>query len=372
MKTLISCLLALALLLPGGALAEEMPMLLEEDGLRLALDGWQSAAGEVVLRLCCDNDTGAPVSLTLIAPEINGELAAFERGWGTDALELPEGRSRAEFIMEPDDEDEVPERLCLRLVLNGRVSSPLGVDLSGPSPQVTAASFALGAREPQMVEPTLPLPGDAAACRRTLTDTLSPEETAMLDYGYAAIYLRTTDETGELLTELGTVQADVDENGVATAEYSGLALVLADDPGIPIPTLEPIGEPGAPRVITSRSFALSGELIYFASMEVSLQPDGGAARVSMAVTSEELGGRCVSVPCALFERVQTSTDVWRSEYEAVEIHLQNADSLGVRADITAPLRLMLVPAESLGEVVVCFNYFFLDDSDVIRLPQPLD
>ena len=60
MKTLISCLLALALLLPGGALAEEMPMLLEEDGLRLALNGWQSAAGEVVLRLCCDNDTGAP------------------------------------------------------------------------------------------------------------------------------------------------------------------------------------------------------------------------------------------------------------------------------------------------------------------------
>ena len=381
---LIMALLTVAMAAPAMAASEQA--LIEAESWSLLLKNWRVGPGGATLTALGRNDGDGDVAVTLLAAEVNDQSAGFFRGWGSDAFDLPAGQeTEVEIVLESDDPDETPERLALRFAADGRVSSRLEVDLTGPDNGVSAASFEAGALEPQLVDPVIDMPEDAESCRRTLTDTLSAQEREGLTDAHALICLRTDGEEGERLTQLCTVDAAVDEAGNVTADYSGLVLALADDPDFLVETVEASGAAGMTATLnalarsgaglngTAGSVSLSGMAIFYATMSFDLRSsEAGAAAVDVVVSSQEVGGSYAVMPCALFETAQTSLVVWQPVRDVQRIYLKAVGSASEEYAIEGPMRFALRPAASLGEIVYCFDYFYGDNSDVIRPPLKLE
>ena len=361
----ILCLLILIAALPWAAAAGGAPALLEGESLLVALEGFESAEGEAVLLVACRNDSDEEVTLTLIEPEVNGEPAGFRYGWGGDELTLPaRADSSAEIVLQPDSAREVPQRVSLRFVMDGRISSRGTVD-SQEDLRVETASFELGAQEPQMLETAVSAPADADGYRRVYSDS-APGRDAPLEYARALICLRAAEDGGGLLTHLCTVEAVVDEEGTASASYSGLALALDGDGAFPLRTFE---HADGTAFADAGPLELSGPGVFYAVMDFSLLwTEAGWATSNALVESSELGGPCSVVPCALFDSVQCARDIWRPVLEGGEADLALEGNASWRAGAGQPLRLGLVPAEELGEIAVCFEYCYADGHAVIHLP----
>ena len=191
-----------------------------------------------------------------------------------------------------------------------------------------------------------------------------------------------------------------------TAGFSGLALQLAEDPDFVIPTLENQVHRGVrPLEVTlfsaqsrtaggtedqdpsnglvsasgqsslnggAENMALSGEAAFYATLSFQLRQneEGGMTAEDIVVSSDELGGECGNIPCALFDTVQTSREIWSvEELSPDSVWLEIEGSADGIWNIEGPLRFRLVPAEELGEIVVCFEYFFKDGTDVIHPPE---
>lgn len=377
-----------AFLLACTAAAETM---LDEDGLRFSLTDLETYPGGAGLTVVCSNIAEEDREVLLLTPEINGQPAGFEYGWGSYAISIPAAAQiEVSLPMEADDPAEVPETLSMRFAANGRISSACALAV-GNELSVTAASFALGEAEPQLVDREIEAPRDYESYACVLTDTLSIEETQLLDYGRALICLRGENDEGELLTHICTCEVVVDGEGNARADYSGLALILPGDDMFLVSTQESAGGMGLSgdmkplrasldlgdesRGRQTAAVALSGDAAFFASLtfQVNLDETGDFSAGDVIVSSAEIGGDCTVVPCALFNTAQTSQEIWRAEtVGSDEIHLLSAGAAFAQCRVDGPLRFKLVPASELGSLAVCFEYFFTDGSDVIHPPVEID
>ena len=394
-----------AVLLWTGAGAEEARVLLEENGLCITLDGCEVTEGEAVLHLLCSNDAEEARELLLITPQINGEMAGFDHGWGSCELTAEPGENiSSEFSMVTDDPEEMPEILSFRFIEDGNVSSICRISLEEKMMEI--ASFAAGKEEPLLVDPEIEVSDEISSQGTVFTDTITPEQVQMLDYGRALICVKQTAESREYLSHISTVEAVADAEGHVTASFSGLALQLAEDPDFVIPTLENQVHRGVrPLEVTlfsaqsrtvggtedqdpsnglvsasgqsslnggAENMALSGEAAFYATLSFQLRQneEGGMTAEDIVVSSDELGGECGNIPCALFDTVQTSREIWSvEELSPDSVWLEIEGSADGIWNIEGPLRFRLVPAEELGDVTVCFEYFFKDGTDVILPPQ---
>ena len=394
-----------AVLLWTGAGAEEARVLLEENGLCITLDGCEVTEGEAVLHLLCSNDAEEARELLLITPQINGEMAGFDHGWGSCELTAEPGENiSSEFSMVTDDPEEMPEILSFRFIEDGNVSSICRISLEEKMMEI--ASFAAGKEEPLLVDPEIEVSDEISSQGTVFTDTITPEQVQMLDYGRALICVKQTAESREYLSHISTVEAVADAEGHVTASFSGLALQLAEDPDFVIPTLENQVHRGVrPLEVTlfsaqsrtvggtedqdpsnglvsasgqsslnggAENMALSGEAAFYATLSFQLRQneEGGMTAEDIVVSSDELGGECGNIPCALFDTVQTSREIWSvEELSPDSVWLEIEGSADGIWNIEGPLRFRLVPAEELGEIVVCFEYFFKDGTDVIHPPE---
>ena len=373
-----------AFLLWTGAGAEEAPVLLEENGLCIILNDCEVTEGEAVLHLLCSNDAEEERELLLITPHINGEMAGFDHGWGSCELTAEPGENiSSEFSMVTDDPEEMPESLSFRFIEDGMVSSICRISLEKEK-TVETASFAAGREEPLLVDPQIETPEVGLSSGIVYTDTLKLEQAELLDYGHALVCVKLSSGGQEYLSHISTVEAVVDAEGNVKADFSGLALQMADDPDFVIPTAENQVRRGVrPLEVTlasaqnrmaggTENMALSGEAAFYASLSFQLRQneEGGVNAEDIVVASNELGGECGNIPCALFDTVQTSREIWSVEQlspDSVWLVIEgSADGIW---NIEGPLRFRLVPAEELGEIVVCFEYFFKDGTDVIHLPE---
>ena len=385
--------------------AEEAKVLLEENGLCITLDGCEVTEGEAVLHLLCSNDAEEARELLLITPQINGEMAGFDHGWGSCELTAEPGENiSSEFSMVTDDPEEMPEILSFRFIEDGNVSSICRISLE--EKMMETASFAAGKEEPLLVDPEIEVSDEISSQGTVFTDTITPEQVQMLDYGRALICVKQTVEDKEYLSHISTVEAAADPEGHVTASFSGLILQLAEDPDFVIPTLENQVHRGVrPLEVTlfssqsrtaggtedqdpsnglvsasgqsslnggAENMALSGEAAFYATLSFQLRQneEGGMTAEDIVVSSDELGGECGNIPCALFDTVQTSREIWSvEELSPDSVWLEIEGSADGIWNIEGPLRFRLVPAEELGEIVVCFEYFFKDGTDVIHPPE---
>ena len=386
--------------------AEEAKVLLKENGLCITLNDCEVTEGEAVLHLLCSNDAEEERALLLITPQINGKMAGFDHGWGSMDLIMEPGSGHPEEIrMVTDDPEEIPESLSLRIIEEGQVSSMCSVILD-EEPACDPASFAAGKEEPLLVDPEIEVSDEISSQGTVFTDTITPEQVQMLDYGRALICVKQTIENKEYLSHISTVEAAADPEGHVTASFSGLALQLAEDPDFVIPTLENQVHRGVrPLEVTlfsaqsrtaggtedqdpsnglvsasgqsslnggAENMALSGEAAFYATLSFQLRQneEGGMTAEDIVVSSDELGGECGNIPCALFDTVQTSREIWSvEELSPDSVWLEIEGSADGIWNIEGPLRFRLIPAEELGEIVVCFEYFFKDGTDVIHLPE---
>ena len=376
---------------PVQITGENPPLLFQDESVSITLMQMESDPGSVSLTVLCRNEGEEERYLLLITPRFNGKPAAFDHGWGSQELLIPAGQEREEGIpMMADDPDEIPESLEFRVAAEGKVSSPCRILLSAEGSEVKAASFEAGAGEPPLVDPVIDFPVKPSDAPYVLADVLTPEQAERLDYGQALICIRTEDEDGEHLSHISTVKAEVDEDGHVTASYSGLALSLSENPDFLITTVEsfldwrPHLQPMRPEVSFGPSggrtggsaspVALSGEAAFYATLSFQLceLKDGQMLADKVVVSSEELGGDLGNVPCALFDNVQTSREIWKvTERETEGIMLEVVRGENVSWDIQRPLTFRLIPAENLGELMVCFEYFFMDNSDIIHPPESI-
>ena len=182
-----------AVLLWTGAGAEEARVLLEENGLCITLDGCEVTEGEAVLHLLCSNDAEEARELLLITPQINGEMAGFDHGWGSCELTAEPGENiSSEFSMVTDDPEEMPEILSFRFIEDGNVSSICRISLE--EKMMETASFAAGKEEPLLVDPEIEVSDEISSQGTVFTDTITPEQVQMLDYGRALICVKQTVE----------------------------------------------------------------------------------------------------------------------------------------------------------------------------------
>lgn len=373
-------LLAAALIMTGAA-AEEI--LLDEDGILITLNDCGTFPGGAELTVTGRNSAEEERELLLLVPEIDGDLAAFEYGWASYAITLPAGGEiSAALPVTADDPEAVPSQIKWRFALGGRISSACELTVGDEAVTAVPASFILGAQEPPLVDREIDAPRDDTEAGRTLTDALSDEEMSILDYGQALIFVRAEAPDGEKLMHICTVEASTDADGNVTADYSGLALALADDDAFVVPTAEAadVSEDMTPwtaslslsapsRTRQTAGIALSGDAAFYASLgfHVDVDDDGSYCARDIIVSSAELGGDCVTVPCALFDTVRTSLELWSAEAVSDNgIRLMGAGANISQHTVDAPLRFRLIPAGELGDIVYCFEYFFTDGSDTVR------
>ena len=366
MRRLIMILLAL--LLVAGASAEGT-VLLHEENLTITLEGVHTEQGGASLTLRCINGTDRDKLVYLVMPGVNGAPAGFRWGWPTQCITLPAGGDvTTEIRLEPDDPGEWPETFSFRVVDENRVTSAAMISLTDGT-VTEAASFAKGAEEPQLLLTDVAHPEEMAAHAVVLTDRITPEQEACLDFGQAQICLRRQTEEGELLVHFTTVEAVVSPEGDVTADYSGLALVRTEQPDFPMHVAERAH--GAPALVGN--LTLAGTYVFFTSLEFSLRIDGNTAVLCDSVLSglDEVK-TAQGVPLAMFETLYASHSVFGMAEEDGVYALTFGGVHDMEAPLTAPLSFSLVPVETLGEIVVYFEYFFEDGTDVIHAPFQLD
>ncbi|MBQ6594129.1 MAG: hypothetical protein IJH78_00510 [Clostridia bacterium] len=366
-----------------SALAEAGgPAVFDEGALHASLLECRESEGGFALLFSFENGGDADAVLIAFDPKIDGETAYFSDGWGTEILEIPAGGALRETLeILPETEGGACGSVSLRWILDGTVSSPVVIGMSEDGTAVTGASLAAGLAEPQLLEQAVACPEDPEAYAREVTDRLSEDELAMLDRGDLAVFIRESGPDGPCFTQLARAAIEVDGEGAVTARYSGMALVLDGAPDFLIELDERSGPERLAGTLRARpgfapgseagsgTLSLTGNAVYYAGLDFEIERGADGCRISrFSVDSPELVQKCTSMPFSLFESVQTSCDRWLVEREEQELRLSRTDSLTARWSLSGPMRLSLVPASGLGDIVMCFEYFFTDGSDAVRLP----
>lgn len=358
-------LLCTVMLLLGVTAAAEDGLLLQEQGLTLRLVSCEAAQGELTLTIRCDNQEPWDRNLLLFAPCVNGQPASFQFGWPSEELNLPPMEGR-EFVVTlyPDDPALFPEKASFRLIEGGGITGEAVVQLY---PELTAteqATFFWQDQEAPLISPALTMTGHSEAF--VLQDAISPEELQKLDYGQMIICLRTVKDGEEQLLPFASVPATVSPDGTATAVYSGNAVLCTAVPGFPLLMRE---EHTNGCIYQLRDLSLSGTFIFYAPLDLTMS---SRAVTGLSTDSFDTGPLHENLPLVLFDTLHLSRPVYRVNPGDGCMTLQEVDVTAHTLPLTGTLSFAIVPAESLGEVVVYFEYFFSDYTDVIHPAVPLE
>lgn len=361
-------ILLLVLLMGSTALAED-GAILNEDNLTITLEAAQVEQGGARLTIRCVNAGDSEQPVNLMTPEVDGVPAGFKWGWPTEHIMAPaRGEVVQEVLLELEDESAWPENFSFRVSDGTRISSAAVVSLTDVA-VTTAASFAQGAQEPPLYDRMVAHPEDLAAHAVHLTDTITPEQAAHLDFSQVQVCLRVTTEDVERLIPFAYVSMEVSPEGEATADYSGLALVCDQWPDFPIRVME------SPELLMAsiNNVVLSGPFVYFATMSFSVtQEENGnvvIARSYLDGLDEASDGE--KVPVSLFDRITMVNPLYEMQPRGNTYYPEYSGAREVDDVLTETITFSLVPAETLGDVVVYFEYFFSDGSDVIHTPFQL-
>ena len=351
--------------IPAGICRAESPsrLLLEDDSLRVTLLSAESVPEGISLQLSCLNRTDRQETLHSLIPRMDGKDTVFISGWpGEDSL-LPPGEETAVslIICPAENQAETVLPVSLRFTFRGMLSTQAQILSLAPEVTVSPASFDSG--EPQIVRSEIlsSLPAENLSVQ--LRDRITPEQAALLDYGQAWICL----ESDEGLLPFCCVRLQVDESGEASAFYSGRAACFEGDSLFPLSVRE-AGKEGTAE-FTTREISMTGESVFYATLTLSVlqNPDGTWQLANQVLSSSELGGDCHQAPLGLLDQA-----------EAVLPAVNPSDpvqSVSVRSvcyPLDEPLTLRIVRAADLGEIWVYYEYFFMDNSDIVHSPLPLN
>lgn len=365
----VIAILAAVLALFFGTPARAQEPLLHTDDLTVNLLFASAGTGEAALTLQWISRAQEETVLQLFAPLINGEPAAFQYGWPSKEVRLAPGSETETVItLYADDPSTQAQTAALRFIRAGAVSSEGVIDLTSGSIQAPA-SLAPGAETP-LVESVVAW--DAPASPLLLEDTLTPEQTALLDYGQLQVCLRRTVDGREELIPFAVVPASVTPEGRVSAAFSGLAAVCSAAPDFPLPTKETQADGAA--TLAVHDITLSGPFIFYSTLSFSLTADPqaqSAAMTGLALDSADAGCILHAPPLCLFDTLSLSLPVYQAAPQDGAITLASVDVLFASLPVESPLSFRIVPAASLGDIVAYFEYFFLDRTDVIHPLIPL-
>ena len=354
-----------AVLLLFATAAAEDGLLLQEQGITIRLISCEAAEGELTLTLHCDNQEPWDRHLLLFAPCVNGQPASFQFGWPSEEQVIPPMRDMEFAItLYPDDPTLVPERASFRLIEGGSITSEAVLQIQPEISVVTQATFFWQKQETPLVSPALTTAGSGSAF--VLQDAISPEELQKLDYGQMIVCLRTIVEGEERLAPFVSAPATVAPDGTVTAVYSGNAVLCNAVPSFPL-LMQELHTNSCSYLI--RDLSLSGTFIFYAPLELKLSDHDVTELTANSFDTSPLHE---NLPLALFDTLHLSRPVYRVNSGDGCITLQEVAITAHTLPLTDTLTFAVVPAESLGEVVVYFEYFFTDSTDVIHPPFPLD
>lgn len=355
-------LAAAVLLLTGTAACEELS-LLEDEGLSLVLLAWERTEGQVLLTLRFVNRHDCPRSITLFAPTANGLPASFLYGWPSEEIALSPLKTRdVVTTLYADNPAEWIDCVSFRLIEAGTISSQATIDFQNGA--VSAATYGWQSQEEQLL---LSVTSQELGSSILLKDALSAAEVSNLDYGQLCVCLRITRDQETLLVPFTFINATVTPDGQVSAEYSGNAVVCSAAPSFPLQVEEtPAGDSC---LYTVRDLTLSGPFVFYSTLELQIQEDRTTQTVhllSCSLSSYDTGPLNTPLPLALFDTLALAHPAYRHQRIRGALQVQEADVLSCTQALDTPLSFTLVPANTLGEIVAYFEYFFLDGSDVVH------
>ena len=347
----------------------EAPATPSGDAPALVPTAAQRQAGRLQISLACENNADADRTVLLLDPLVNGEIASFGNGWGSDEITLAAGQASTEVVeLVSDRPDATVESASFRIACDGTVSAPLALEYVGDDWRLRTADAPGEADIPPLLAAGAACPAPAGIA---LTDRLTEEQAALLDVGEAVVCLKVEDDAGVSYMPFCRVRMAVDGQGNARAIYSGVAPVFSADPATPIATAE--DGRGETIACEAAGVELSGDAVYYAELSFGVRMDetGGVAIESTLVDSPELGGPCRSCPRDLFAQARVHHPCLRFEEKDGWTETRETGGRTAEYDLDEPLTVDLVPAAGLGEVCVYYEYWFTDGSMLVREPTPL-
>ena len=334
-------------------------MILDDHWMRLWVMDYTLSDGQVSFRIHGENTEIWDRTLLLFAPMVNGQPAAFRHGWPSEELVIPAlSEADAEITLYADDPTLPPQSISLRVIEAGEITGEIQLTLQGETLEGNPSGFLWQEAEPPLVETEV----IAASSQPPLLlqDVLTPEELSTLDYGQLVVCLRREVNGEELLIPFATIRAEAAADGTVSAAYSGCAVICTAVPDFPLLATE---EHRYGQAYHVRDLALSGPFIFYASLLLTLSDVYGPVQVNQfELESFDTGPMHENLPLALFDTLRLSRPVYRMQGDApVQVN-----AISHSLSLTEPLTFSVVPADSLGEVVAYFEYFFHDYTDVIH------
>jgi len=339
-------------------------MLLDDHWMRLWVMEYTLSDGQISLRLHGENTEVWDREILLFAPMMNGQPAAFRHGWPSEEILIPAlSEADAEITLYADDPALWPESISFRVIEAGEITGEVQMSFQDGKAEVQPASFLWQETEPPLITKEVMTPDGRTPIR--LQDALTPEEMEKLDYGQLVVCLRREADGQEQLIPFATIRAEAAADGAISASYSGNAVVCTAVPDFPLLITE---EHRYGQAYHVRDLTFSGPFIFYASLLLSLTDVYGPVQVNQfELESFDTGPLHENLPLALFDTLRLSRPV----YQAQDASFAQVDAISHNLSLTEPLSFSIVPADSLGEVVAYFEYFFHDYTDVIHPLFPI-
>lgn len=355
MKLLIILAVLLLLVFPAGA-----EPLLGEDGLSAILTETEAGPERVSLTLFISNSSDNPVTLEIFSPSWNDEPVFFDDWQMCLDYPLEPGETKQIQIgICPDGVMDEARSVSFRFCAGGRITTPARLTLTDGKTE----SAAFPGTEDLLFRETVLLPENPDEIAPvSLSDSIPAAYVPELAEAYVGIYLREEDGT---LRRLSRISVQVREDGRAEALWSGLYPALAGDEPFSVTAWETTEDNVS--VWTTDRFTFYGPEIYFARAETEITLDENGARVTgQKVTAGEYN-EAACAPFSLFEHGTASALISRmTERDGQPVPAEcDADNRTLTTD--APLQLMLLAADDPDRLVICFEYFFRDNSDLVHM-----
>lgn len=334
-------------------------MLLEEEGLTVAVHSASAEADRIRLDLSCAAlSAGEEEPLQFLVPAVNGADTVFESGWPGEEWTLSPGQpARGELQVLLPEDAAAPYTLTLRFAFGGLLSTPASLPVPETADAVPAS---FGGTEQQVISPEIAweAAGDPEGFR--VEDGIPAEAVPRVEVSLAWFCLRT--EEG-LFVPFSCAPLTAGPDGRYSAVSRGTALFFTDADESPLCFRETERD-GILR-FEPDALTLVGETVYFATLDFAVVPDGqGYALTGQTLHATELGGDYPAAPLVLFEAAEPLYTEFAWTGDELVTERTRVPSL----PLDRPLGLRLVPAASLGEVWGICEYDLSDGSRIYHEP----
>lgn len=345
---------------------------LGESALSVRLERFEASSDMASMMLRFENRASQPVRVCLIEPCFNSSPALFSNGWSVDEITVgANGSDIIDVSILSDREDGQPVEVSLRFAANGVISSAMTVRCKGDGIEATEAAFDSAEREPQVMANRL-IPGETRESeRRILSDRLSAEDKARLEYGRAVICLRETEDGEDRFIRFCVLPVSVNDDGSVYADYSGYAVTVSAAPGFPLSTVEEVRD--GQRLFRVSRIVLSGDAVFYAELafEIDQAADGSLTLGEYSINSEELGGVYHNAPLSLFSGLNSANAVLSLDGQGSDVDARTVDDRFVSIPLEKPMEVEVKPSADLGEVYAYFEYYFKNNRSAVHPPFPI-